>query len=570
MDSHEPTSDDHATAGTPRPSRRQVLAGGAAVGIGAALGSPRPAQARSDGPASVQVAAARGGTAGDARGLAFVNGKIYTMDGSNRVVSQVLVRDGRFVAVGNGVAAQGGDVRVINLKGRMVIPGIIDSHNHIVLVGNRPGYHQPLEDAYSIQDVLDMYAARRPDVPPGEFITTIGDVSPMHIFPEHRLPTLSELDAAVPDRPVYIHPASGAARTNSLGKAFFESAPLPATVAADGTIATGQAGQGRALHALRETFLTPESRKRGALDALTHYLRHGLTTHLDQGAFQMNHTPADGIASEDNYVIHSPFLALDAEGRMPARLRFNFLHQDSDASIPTLRQRLLNSFPFFGNDMLRTGAIGEFTGNGFGAGWQEGTRAVAQAGWRNENHTLSTTDFQSEISWWEVVNQEFPIGDLRWVLAHAPFITEPWVDRLKALGCGLVLRGSGYISAQNGPPFRMVVDNGIRVGLHSDGGDIAPINPWIHLYYAVTGKNALGQVMIPGQQITRLEALQLYTSTNKWFIHEDDLGSIEVGNHADLAVLDRDYFDVPEEEIKHIKSVLTVVAGKIVYETGVR
>ena len=90
-------------------------------------------------------------------------------------------------AVGGGLAAQGGNVRVIDLKGRMVIPGIVDSHNHIVLVGNRPGYHQPPEDAYSIQDVLDLYAARRPDVPAGQFITTIGDVSAMHIFPEHRL-----------------------------------------------------------------------------------------------------------------------------------------------------------------------------------------------------------------------------------------------------------------------------------------------------------------------------------------------------------------------------------------------
>jgi len=142
------------------------------------------------------------------------------------------------------------------------------------------------------------------------------------------------------------------------------------------------------------------------------------------------------------------------------------------------------------------------------------------------------------------------------------------VARLKALGGGLVLRGSGYISAQNGPPFRMVLDSGIHLGLHSDGGDIAPINPWIHLYYAVTGKNALGTVMIPGQQITRAEALRLFTAANKWFLQEDDLGSIEAGNHADLVVLDNDYFTVDEEQIKHISPVLTMVAGEIVHDTG--
>jgi predicted amidohydrolase YtcJ len=538
-------------------SREELVVGGAAAGAAIGMG----------GAAGEAFATTRNNPDREFDAIAFVNGRIHTMDPENRVVSQIVIRNGRITDVGDDVP-KGSKTKIVNLKGRTVIPGIVDSHNHIVLVGNRPGYHVVLEDAYSIQDALDMLKARRPEVPPGEFITTIGDVSPMHIFPEHRLPNLAELDSAIPDRPVFINPASGAGVTNTLGKQFFEAAPLPATVAADGTIPTGQAGLGRALHALRETFLNPAARKRGALDALAHYVKLGVTTHLDQGAFQMNHTPADGIASEDNYVIHLPFLALHADGKMPARLRINFLHQDSDASIPTLTARMKNAFQFFGDDWIRTGAIGEFTGSGFGEGWQAGTRAVAKAGWRNENHSLSTTDFQTEIGFWEQVDQETPIGDLRWVVAHAPLITQEWVLRLKAIGGGLVLRGSGYISAQMGPPFRMVVDSGIHVGLHSDGGDIAPINPWIHLYYAVTGKDALGVVKIPGQQITRQEAMHLYTAANTWFIHEDDLGWLEPGNHGDLVVLDRDYWTCPEEEIKHIKPVLTVVGGQVMHDTG--
>jgi predicted amidohydrolase YtcJ len=538
-------------------SRTELVVGGAAAGAAIGMG----------GAAGEAFAATRNNPDREFDAIAFVNGRIHTMDPQNRVVSQIVIRNGRITDVGDSVP-KGSKTRIVNLKGRTVIPGIIDSHNHIVLVGNRPGWHVPLDDAYSIADILDLYRARRPDVPPGEFITTIGDVSTMHIFPEHRFPNLAELDAAVPDRPIYLHPMGGAGVTNSLGKAFFESRPLPATVMPDGTIPSGQAGLGRALHALRETFLTPASRKRGALDALTHYVKLGLTTHLDQGAFQMSHTPADGFAHEDNYVIHLPFVELDREGKLPARLRINFLHEDTTSDLPALTARMRNAFQFFGNDMLRTGSIGEFLATGLGPVWIEAARQVAKAGWRAEVHSLSTVDFQTEISGYEAANAEFPITDLRWVIAHAPFITEPWVQRLKAIGGGLVLRGSGYISAQLGPPFRMVVDSGIHVGLHSDGGDIAPINPWIHLYYAVTGKDALGVVKIPGQQITRQEAMYLYTVANKWFVKEDDLGSLEVGNHGDLVVLDRDYWTCPEEDIKHIKPVMTVVAGNVVHDTG--
>ena len=542
-------------------STRRNLLKTAAIATGAAVGAAVPGAAHAD-PGTPP------GHSGE--DLLLFNGRIYTVDAHDSVTTSVLIRDGRFVAVGDNAASQANHPRTINLRGKAVIPGIIDAHNHIVLVGNRPGYHVPLEDAYSLDDIYRLYQERRKVVPPGQFITTIGDVSPMHIFPEHRLPTLAELDAAIPDRPVYINPASGASTTNSLGKAFFESAPLPATVAADGTIPTGAAGQGRAVLALRQAFLTPESRERGALDALQHYVRLGTTTHLDQGAFQASNTPADGIAYEDNYTMYDPFLALHDKGLMPARLRFNYLHQDTDPSAPLWTKRLQNAFKFFGDDMMRSGAAGEFLSDPYqgGPAFIAAATKVAQAGWRAEVHSLTVSDFQSQIQSFEQVNAIAPITDLRWVIAHAPFITADYVARLKALGGGLVLRGSGYISAQNGPPFRMVLDSGIHLGLHSDGGDIAPINPWIHLYYAVTGKNALGTVMIPGQQITRAEALRLFTAANKWFLQEDDLGSIEAGNHADLVVLDNDYFTVDEEQIKHISPVLTMVAGEIVHDTG--
>ena len=105
----------------------------------------------------------------------------------------------------------------------------------------------------------------------------------------------------------------------------------------------------------------------------------------------------------------------------------------------------------------------------------------------------------------------------------------------------------------------------IKMGYHSDGGDITVINPWLNFYTMMTGKNLAGQAILGDQNLTRQETLQLATRANKWFIWEDDLGSIEVGNHADLAVLDRDVLTVPEEDIKGTRSLLTVVGGKVVH-----
>ena len=122
---------------------------------------------------------------------------------------------------------------------------------------------------------------------------------------------------------------------------------------------------------------------------------------------------------------------------------------------------------------------------------------------------------------------------------------------------------------QNGPPFRMIVNNGIPAGMSSDGMQIAPMNPWLHMYYAVTGKNARGELINDGQQITRQQVMKLYTASNGWFLREENqLGSIEAGKLGDLVVLNQDYFTVPEEAIKKTSSVMSVVGGKIVHDAG--
>src|SRR6185312_14993849 len=442
-------------------------------------------------------------TCPDVRDLLVTNGKIHTMDGRDQVVESARVLGDRFVAVGRGKLGATRCTEVVDLKGRTAVPGLIDNHNHIVLLGLRPGHDTRLESAESIADVQQLIAARAQELPTGEWITSIGGFDINQFVPPPgapRFPTLAELDAAAPNHPVYIQMSfAGPSVTNSLGKRFFEQAGIE--VGKDGSLAGGFQTPNpttRALYELRQRQ-TFADQKRGTLDAERYAASLGLTTHLDQGGFPASGTPADAAAHFDIFRAYDALLALHDEGAMLVRMRINYLYMETDAATPLLAARLKNALPRFGTPMLRTEGIGEFTASAspiLGEAsdvWIAGTRRVAQAGWRNENHSLTPGDFKVIIDGWERVNKELPapgIKDLRWVVAHVPFITPEYAQKLKALGGGAsVLGGWRYISGtaqQNGPPFKMLKDSGIPMGMSSDGMQISPMNPWIGLYYVVT------------------------------------------------------------------------------------
>jgi predicted amidohydrolase YtcJ len=532
---------------------------------------------------AAQAPQAASPAAGPLQDLALVNGRIHTFDARNTVANTVIIRNGRISAV-SGAPPQG--VRRIDLRGRTVVPGLIEGHVHIVSLANRPGYHTILENTSSIREVQEALAARRKEVPAGQWITSMGGWHPNQ-WAEHRHPTLKELDDAVPDRPVLLYERfTGPAVTNSLGKKFFDAADAaapvhpelkPVKVAENGAIAAaGFAGGGPAASALfhLRSAQTFDDKKRSTLDAMAYSASVGLTAHLDEVLFPTPGPlhPNQILSNLDQYRMYDSWLALHREGRTSIRLQMNFLQNQNDPALPELKERLRNQFQFFGDDMLMTGSIGEWAAPlGSGAVWREAQRLVAQARWRNENSVQNLAGLTQVVDAYEAVNKEFDITGLRWMVHHVPEVTADLLTRLKAMGCGVQMGAFRWVTSTDpkvvvGPPFRTIVDHGIQVGIHGDGVHIAPLNPWQHIYFATTGVNSFGARVNGDQQITRQEALRLFTHGNSWFLRmEDRIGSIEPGKLADLVVLDRDYFTVPDVQIKQIRSLMTIVGGSTVH-----
>ena len=612
----------------PGVSRRDFLKTGALAGAAVATGGG----ALTAGVVSASEKAKRRRRRGS---LVLVNGRIHTMDDHGSVVSSVAIRGGRFVEVGHG-ARDARNARVIDLRGRTVVPWLIESHTHFVSLANRPGYHvAQWELASNVAEVLATLAARRArgDVPAGAFITAMGAGTP-NIWLERRQPTLAELDSAVPDRPVFLYfGGGGPARVNSLGKAFFESVTNPTvTVQPDGAILGGNPSQANAaLYHLRirQSF---EDKKRSCLDAQAYTAQVGVTTNLDQtlvavatGTLQpetLDPQPNHALFNLNHFRMYDAWLALHAEGRNPTRLQINFLHNqgyvaghdrpgqpvpDLGGQLPELRERLKNQFQFFGDDMVRTGAIGEWAApfalptnaNGY-AVWLEAQRLCAKARWRNENsqggvanpaspNDADQVNIEQVVATYEMMHAEmiaagFPDGirSLRWGVQHCDHATANQLQRLKALNCGVSTSGFRWTSAPRtdglpvGPIFPRLVQSGIPLALHQDGVHITAHNPWFAMHYATTGLNNIlsatspqGQQINPGQQISRQQALHMYTRGASWYLNrEDDLGSIEKGKLADLLVLDRDYFRVSDADMRRTRPILTVVDGKVVHDTG--
>ncbi len=487
------------------------------------------------------------------RDLNLVNGRFLTLDAHNSVVSAIGIRDGRIVEIGRG-GALGPCGRTINLKGATVIPGLIDSHVHFIRCGQNPGHEvRIIETAASVGELQQMIGARirELDVRAGEFITCVGGWN-INGLAEKRLPALAELDAAAPNHAVYLSTTgAGGAVTNSLGRNFFMSKGI--AVSATGTLNALQA-----LPAL-QSVQTDADRQRGTAEAVDFAVSLGLTMVTDMG------TQGAAVEYVDGYKY---MMNLWRDGNLKLRLR-SFLNSSFDSTFVAAQSVVTYSFPRHGDDVFRSNGVGERVNSSTtNPGYVDLVKFAASKGWMVTQHSLNLTEISFHIAAYQEAKKIAPIDKLRWTLDHVNPISDDQIAAVKDLGIGLRLQGWNYTSAApSGPPWRKLVDAGIPLSAGTDSTNVGPLNPWLMMYYMTTMKNNSGiAAMPPNQQITRLEALRMYTLGSAFHsFDEDKLGSIEPGKLADLAVLSDDPLSVSDDKLKRLRSVLTLQAGRIVH-----
>jgi predicted amidohydrolase YtcJ len=512
----------------------RLAAGAAAVAAGDPAADPRTASA-----------AAQAATSGD---LLLVNGKF--VDGRGQVATTLTIRGGRIASVGKQ-GALAPDARKIDLGGRTVVPGLFDAHVHYTRAGVNPGYEaRRVERAFSMAELQAAIAERAKSVPPGEFITCIGGWNHTQLA-EGRRPTRTELDAAAPKHRVYISGTGGGtgAITNSLGSAFFSTKGVVVD-AATGAVAAAAP----ALAAL-QAAQTAEDKLRGTAELNAHANSLGLT----------------GVINAGNLDDQELALRLWREDKLTVRMRPLF-PADSPQDV---ENRALNNFSqsgrAVGDDLFRVAGFGERIGgtDPMSPQFEPTARMIARHGWLLQQHsiTLKENDFHLDV--FHSIAREYPIGQLRWSIIHLQAIDDTRLKTLKELGCGASAQTWTYMSTAGGPPFRRIVDSGIRAAVGTDSTNVSALDPWLSIFYMTTGRNLAGALTNDGQQITRVEALRLYTEGAAWFSFDDHhVGSFVEGKYADLAVLSHDFLTVPDQMIRKIESVLTLVGGRVVHASA--
>lgn len=527
----------------------------------------------------------------------YLNGRIWPGAGvAGSAASAVAVARGRIAGLGEDQdirAMVGPRTRVIDLQGRRVIPGLIDGHMHAVRAGATWSSELHWTGIPDVATALASIRAAAKKARPGQWIRAVGGWHPSQ-FAESREPTRAELDDACGENPVYVQALYEVAVLNS---AAIRATGLD-TVAGDiagGRIerdpVTGEVtgrvhGMGAFTFCLN-AIDPPDSAEqlRSTAMMFTDLHARGLTGIVDVGGF--------GMAPER----YDALFELSRRSELSMRMRLFLSAVDPGREYEQLDGWLRHAYRHFGNDMVKFAGIGEVVHYGchdfegledFGisdesaAQLQRISLRTAERGWPMNIHAVLDTSVDRILDCWEAVNERIPLQDLRFSLSHADCISARNMRRLRALGGGVVLDDHQVFKASaseavwgkeamaHAQPLRDLLATGIPVAAGTDATRASSYDPWLSLWWLVSGMSRDGvRRRRPENLASREQALQFYTTGSAWLSFEEfDRGHLRPGAHADLVVLSDDYFTVAEERIPEISAELTVVGGDIVHSTG--
>ena len=518
----------------------------------------------------------------------LINGKILTVDPQSSVRNAIAIRAGRIQAVGTTADIRklaGPSTRAIDLQGRTVIPGLIDSHLHAIRAALSFSTEVNWIGARSLPEALGRIHEAAQTMKPGSWLIVAGGWN-VDQFQERRRPTQAELIAAAPDNPVYVQLGYGWAIITPVGLRALNistDADLPpgGKLETDGAgkPTGGITGGQNAIIALFDRLPKPslEQQVEGTRKFFRELNRLGMTGVVDPGG--NNLLPSD----------YQALFQVWRQGQLTIRVAYALCGNNAGAEFEEFKN-LTQLLPMgFGDDMLKFNGLGERitaamnNNNRPGATDKEKYAQIAKwaagQGMSLTMHWANDASVGQLLDIFESVNKEVPIKDLRWSIAHLNDASEQSLRRMKALGVGWTVQdamyfggdqfrqNSGVEAARRAPPVVTGARLGVAIGAGTDAHRVASYNPFTALQWFLDGKTVAGNAIRgPEETPGRAEALRLYTLGSAWFsFDETQRGSLEAGKLADLAVLSKDYMTVPVDQIGGIESLLTMVGGKIVY-----
>ncbi|MFC5067273.1 amidohydrolase [Flaviflagellibacter deserti] len=533
--------------------------------------------------------------------LILLNGRVTTLDRGNPQAQAIAIAGGRFLKVGSErevMELAGSETKKIDLGGRRVIPGLIDSHMHIIRGGLNYNMELRWDGVRSLADAMRMLKEQVDRTPAPQWVRVVGGFTE-HQFAEKRLPTIGELNAVAPDTPVFIlhlydRALLNGAALRAVGYTKDSKDPPGGEIVRD---AQGNP-TGLLLAKPNATILYSTLAKGPKLPAeyqknsTRHFMREvnrlGVTGVIDAGGGYQNYPDDYRIIEE-----------LHADGQLTVRIAYNLFTQKPKEELSDFTGWSNMVKPGQGDDTFRVNGAGEmlvYTAADFEdfrverpdmppsmeGDLEPVIRLLAEKRWPWRLHATYNETITRALDVYEKVARDIPFDGLNWFFDHAETIDDRNIDRIAKLGGGIAVQhrmafqGEYFIerygnrAAERTPPIQKMLAAGIPVGGGTDATRVASYNPWVSLFWMVSGRTIGGTELYPvANRLDRETALRLWTENNTWFSSEaGKKGQIKEGQLADLAVLSDDYFSVPEDAIQDITSVLTVLGGNPVHGSG--